>query len=228
MSINCPGGQVYIIKGMDTLYSIARKFNTTVAAIITANPGINPNNLRIGQQICIPVPPVTCPDGVTYTIKAGDTLYALAKAYNTTVAAIVAANPGINPNNLRIGQVICIPQVGPPPPVPRPKCVILSPTDLAPNSKGMVFVETDLNSVVGLITNVPDPTVLPGGEVYKLWLKPVGAVQWTVTIMEEVFPDYWIGRLITTFPVTGVDVLISAEPIASTTPEGTGVAVGII
>ncbi|MHB9093953.1 MAG: LysM peptidoglycan-binding domain-containing protein [Eubacteriales bacterium] len=226
MSINCPGGQVYVVKSGDTLYLIARRFNITVASILAVNPGLNPNYLMIGQQICIPVPP-TCP-GVTYTIKAGDTLFSIARSFNTTVAAIVSANPGIDPNRLMIGQVICIPQ-GPPPPVPRPRCVVLSPTDLVPNSKGAVFIEPDLGSIVGLVTNVPAPTVLPGGEVYKLWVKAPSLPQYAVTTMAEFTPGYWIARIVPGLPLAGAFILISAEPAApSTVPQGTGVAVGTI
>ncbi|WP_143598597.1 LysM peptidoglycan-binding domain-containing protein, partial [Tissierella sp. P1] len=111
----CPTGSFsYTIKSGDTLYKLAITHNTTVEAIMAINPGINPNNLQIGQRICIPgsttPPPTRCPSGsFAYTIKAGDTLYKLAITYKTTVEAIMAINPGINPNNLQIGQVICIP-----------------------------------------------------------------------------------------------------------------------
>lgn len=58
-----------------------------------------------------PPPPGRCPQGtMSYTIRSGDTLYLLANRYNTTVEAIMRANPGIDPYNLRIGQVICIPR----------------------------------------------------------------------------------------------------------------------
>ena len=115
----CPMGTFsYTIKSGDTLYFLAIRFNTTVEAIIAVNPGINPNNLQIGQVICIPettTPPTRCPMGTfSYTIKSGDTLYFLAIRFNTTVEAIIAVNPGINPNNLQIGQVICIPETNPP------------------------------------------------------------------------------------------------------------------
>jgi len=114
--VPCPGGTLYTIRAGDTLFSLAQRFNVTVDAIIQANPGIDPNNLRVGQVICIPgTGPVPCPGGTLYTIRAGDTLFSLAQRFNVTVDAIIQANPGIDPNNLRVGQVICIPGTGPVP-----------------------------------------------------------------------------------------------------------------
>jgi len=106
----CPGGFLYVIRSGDTYYSIARRFGTVVPALIAANPGVDPDNLQIGQTICVPAAqPSPCPDGRFYTIVAGDTYYSLARRFNTTVEALTAANPGVDPNNLQIGQVICIP-----------------------------------------------------------------------------------------------------------------------
>lgn len=185
-----PGTFPYVIRSGDTYYNLAIRYNTTVDAIIRANPGVDPNRLFIGQVICIPTatpPPQPCPtlrigsrgasvielqrlllahgfnpgpidgifgnqtqaavmafqrsrglvvDGIVgiqtwtalgvncgtpppptclpgsqpYTIRAGDTLYTLAIRFNTTVEAIMRINPGIDPNNLQIGQVICIPR----------------------------------------------------------------------------------------------------------------------
>jgi peptidoglycan endopeptidase LytF len=116
MPTGCPTGSfAYTIKAGDTLFSLAIQFNTTVNAILALNPGLDPNNLRVGQIICIPgAPPMQCPPGsFAYTIKAGDTLFSLAIQFNTTVNAILALNPGIDPNNLRVGQIICIPGAPP-------------------------------------------------------------------------------------------------------------------
>lgn len=52
-----------------------------------------------------PTPPVT---HVTYTVKPGDTLYAIAVKYGTTVQAISAANDISNPNLIQVGQVLII------------------------------------------------------------------------------------------------------------------------
>ena len=112
----CPGGTLYTIIPGDSLFGLARRFNTTIEAIITVNPGIDPQNLQIGQQICIPVPTAgQCPGGFLYVIKAGDTFYSIARRFGTVVPALIAANPGINPDRLVIGQSICVPAPGPAP-----------------------------------------------------------------------------------------------------------------
>lgn len=48
----------------------------------------------------------------TYTIKSGDTFYALAGGDQAKIAAIEKANPGVNPNNLQVGQSINMPSNG--------------------------------------------------------------------------------------------------------------------
>lgn len=48
------GRTLYTVKPRDTLYSIAKKYNTTVQRILFANPEITPNQLFIGQIIVVP------------------------------------------------------------------------------------------------------------------------------------------------------------------------------
>ncbi|HLT55232.1 MAG TPA: LysM domain-containing protein [Bacillota bacterium] len=55
-----------------------------------------------------------CPEGhYPYTIKPGDTLNYIAFRLETSVSRIIAANPGIDPYNLQVGQIICIPACPP-------------------------------------------------------------------------------------------------------------------
>lgn len=50
-----------------------------------------------------------CPIGlISYRISPGDTLFLIAQKFNTTTDEIIAVNPGIDPSNLYIGQVICL------------------------------------------------------------------------------------------------------------------------
>ncbi|MDD3840493.1 MAG: LysM peptidoglycan-binding domain-containing protein [Clostridia bacterium] len=115
-----PGTRPYVIRAGDTLYSLARRFNTTVGAIMSANPSIDPMSLRVGQRICIPMQPIypPCPEGNYYIIRAGDTLYSIARRFNVSLDDLLEANPGIDPRRLFIGQVICIPSAAPPPACP--------------------------------------------------------------------------------------------------------------
>lgn len=103
-------GTVYIVKSGDTLWSIAQKYNVTVQQIVTANNITNANLIRVGQSLIIPgtssVPPTT---GIKYTVKAGDTLWAIAQKYGVTVQKIVDANNITNPSLIHIGQVLTIP-----------------------------------------------------------------------------------------------------------------------
>ncbi len=110
-----PGTDSYVIKAGDALYQIAERFNTTVAALMLVNPGINPNMLQIGQKICVPRQPIfhACPDGEYYTIKAGDTLYGIARVHEISLNDLIEANPGLNPYMLMVGNVLCIPSTTP-------------------------------------------------------------------------------------------------------------------
>ncbi len=51
---------------------------------------------------------MNCQNAITYVIGPGDNLYHLAQYYNTTVAAIMAHNAGIDPYNLKNGATITI------------------------------------------------------------------------------------------------------------------------
>lgn len=47
--------------------------------------------------------------GSTYTVKAGDTMWAISKKVGVTLAALRAANPTVDPTKMRIGSVLVIP-----------------------------------------------------------------------------------------------------------------------
>ncbi len=98
---------VYEVMPGDTLYSIAKKYNTKVDVIKTFN-NLTSNLLNIGQIIQIPIKNTEFVYQ-TYEIKPGDTLYSIARRYNTTVSNIMALNDDLS-SVLRIGQVIKIPQ----------------------------------------------------------------------------------------------------------------------
>ena len=96
----------YTVKSGDTLYALANKYNTTVNAIATLN-NLSSNNLSIGQTLKIPISTQT-PTESTYIVKSGDTLYSIARKYNTTVSELISRN-NLKTSNLKIGQELIIP-----------------------------------------------------------------------------------------------------------------------
>ena len=97
------GGNTYIVKSGDSLYSIAKKFGITVDELKNAN-NKSSNLLSIGEMLIIP-------DGSTssniYVVKAGDTLYSIAKKYGISVSQIMEIN-NLTSNLLTIGQKLII------------------------------------------------------------------------------------------------------------------------
>ena len=105
--INIPASlETYTVKSGDTLYSIAKKFDTTVDKIKSQN-SLSADALTVGQMLKIPsVISVTKPSKTNvYTVEPGDTLYSLAREFNTTVNNLKSLNNLIT-NNLVIGQTI--------------------------------------------------------------------------------------------------------------------------
>ena len=127
--VGCPGGFAYTVQSGDSLFAIAVRFGVTLEAIKAANPQIaNPDLIYPGQTVCVPGPrpPVTCPNGTLYTIRAGDTMFDIATRFGVTLQALLAANPQVtDPNRIYAGQPLCIPNlpVAPIPPAP----VVISP-----------------------------------------------------------------------------------------------------
>lgn len=56
-----------------------------------------------------------------YVIEKGQTLTLIAQGFGTTVPKILAANPGLKPNMLRVGQKIIVPAEEPATPAPKGK-----------------------------------------------------------------------------------------------------------
>lgn len=77
----------------------------------TATPQTQPAGTAVpGSPTAAPTAVSPTPGGLrSYTVKAGDTLSDIATQFNTTVDAIVALNPGLNPNALAIGAELKIP-----------------------------------------------------------------------------------------------------------------------
>lgn len=93
----------YTVQKGDSLYSIARKYDTTIDRIKDLN-NLTTNLLSIGQVLLIPTDTNL---ETTYTVKKGDSLYSIAKKYNTTVDRLKQLN-NLTSNLLSIGQILIV------------------------------------------------------------------------------------------------------------------------
>ena len=102
---------IYIVKKGDTLWNIAKVYDTTVSQIVRINNIKNPNYIYAGQRIIIPTQSQLIynkKNYVLYKIRYGDTLYSISRRYNTSIANIVRLNRIQNPNLIYAGEIIKI------------------------------------------------------------------------------------------------------------------------
>lgn len=95
----------YTVRAGDSLWLIARRYGTSVEAIKSLN-GLTSDRLNIGQVLKIPS--AATPSYIEYVVRSGDTLWLLARRYQTTVDAIKEMS-GITSDRLSIGQTLRIP-----------------------------------------------------------------------------------------------------------------------
>lgn len=172
----CPFGSIpYTILPGDSFWSIAQRFNTTVDALKNANPNINPENLTPGQRICIWGEAASypeCESGNYYVIKQGDTLNAIAAAFEISPRDILTVNPNLAAENLTVGEIICLPVA----PSPVEIVVNIGAKRLSVYKSGRIFRQyivgtgkEETPTPVGIFT-VINKQVNPGGPYGSRWL----------------------------------------------------------
>ncbi len=117
--------KVHVVAKNDSFYTMSKKYNVSMKAIETANPGVDSTKLKIGQKVNIPaaapkpVKTAGTPGGTaaaadadgTYTVKSGDNLGKIAKNHGTTVAKLREAN-ALKTDQIKVGQKLKVPTGG--------------------------------------------------------------------------------------------------------------------
>jgi len=127
-AVAADGSTVYKVKAGDKLSAIARRAGTTTAALKELN-GLKSDTVRSGQELKLPagavmhdappadaaMPPAKASgDSVTYTVKSGETLSAIAKKFDVKSGDIALANNITDPAKVRAGMTLVIPGWKPP------------------------------------------------------------------------------------------------------------------
>ena len=106
----CPrGASYYTWQAGDTLQSVSQQAGTTVQAMQLVNPDVDFSAIPIGTEICLPSQSYTCVSGMAYSVRAGETFTSIATDFGISVYELAERNPGVDQNNLRVGQVLCVP-----------------------------------------------------------------------------------------------------------------------
>lgn len=111
-SQTAPAGPEYLVQEGDTLYDIALRFGTTVAALQEANGIADPAGLSVGQNLIIPGY-----DGITgilatHTLEPGETIDSLSLRIGVSQATLVKLNRLLNPERIYVGLSMIVPQKG--------------------------------------------------------------------------------------------------------------------
>lgn len=93
---------IYTVNPGDSLYFISQKYDVPIETIRLVND-LAVTNIVPGQALLI--------DTDIYTVQPGDSYYAIAQRAYVTVAMLIAANPGVNPNAIQPGMKINLPEL---------------------------------------------------------------------------------------------------------------------
>jgi LysM repeat protein len=109
----------HVVAWGETLFSIARRYGTTVETICAANAIANSSSIYAGQRLIIPTTgsgstasaPETAAIRGTHIVSPGENLHRIALRYGTTVQTLAQLNGIISPNHVVVGQALRIPDV---------------------------------------------------------------------------------------------------------------------
>lgn len=108
---------IHEVEKQETLFSISKKYNVSIAEIKTWN-SLESNNLSIGQKLTIYpaekksgqqsiVVDKKTEENTYYTVKSGDSLYRIAQLHNMSVEELKQLN-SLSSNTIRVGQKLTV------------------------------------------------------------------------------------------------------------------------
>mgnify|MGYP004671766041 CR=1 FL=1 len=109
-SLSCPETEQYTVERGQTVADLQLRGLVSRHTLETANPGVNLDQLNVGQTVCIPKENVPCTLPETYTLGQGETLESVAVRFNLPVASLLRANPCLAPQDFEPGAIVVLPR----------------------------------------------------------------------------------------------------------------------
>lgn len=144
---------VHVVQPGQTLSSIARWYGVDMRALARANGIVNPSFIYVGQRLVIPAAG-SAVSGHSYRVRAGDTLYSIARRYGVTAWTLAQANGIYNLNHITVGQLLVIPGA-PPVSAPKPAPTPAPPPSQTTGWRGEYYVGTDPRGGATLVRTDP-------------------------------------------------------------------------
>ncbi|HCI56702.1 MAG TPA: hypothetical protein DEW74_01105 [Opitutae bacterium] len=103
---NFDATQIHVVCKGDTLTSIARRYQVSVAQLMQENHLTDKNRIYVGQQLVIPggATASSAVSGSDYCVQKGDTLTSIARRYQVSVAQLMQENHLTDKNRIYVGQ----------------------------------------------------------------------------------------------------------------------------
>ena len=105
----CPEANRYTLSPGETAADVQLQRNLNRYTLQAANPETDLDHLSAGQTLCIPNQNLACPARRTYTLQSEDTLESVALRLDTSLAALLRANPCLAPADFKADACIRIP-----------------------------------------------------------------------------------------------------------------------
>lgn len=109
-TLSCTEDERWTVQKGQTVSDLQLRGLVSRHTLETANPGVDFENLRVGQSVCIPKDNVPCELPETYTLAATETLEAVAMRFNLPVASLLRANPCLAPQDFEGGVTVILPR----------------------------------------------------------------------------------------------------------------------
>lgn len=109
-SLACPETEQYTVERGQTVADLQLQGLVSRHTLETANPGVDLEQLRVGQTVCIPKENVPCALPETYTMGNGETLESVAVRFNLPVGSLLRANPCLAPQDFEQGTIVVLPR----------------------------------------------------------------------------------------------------------------------
>jgi flagellum-specific peptidoglycan hydrolase FlgJ len=182
----------YVVEAGDSVRTIASQFRVTNETVIWENDLMDPDALRVGQELHIlPF------SGLIHEVRPGDTVASVANSYEAALSDVISANKLSDPFVIVVGQKLAVPGGY----RPLPKKVVVSTSTSGIGEADTVQAPPSEDLVAATVPTVKRKMPVLGGTPQEQFIASIGeaavdsayrtGVPASVTIAQAILESYW-------------------------------------